>query len=158
LLHGVALRLRLLEFTPSRCALWDNAGPSPSRATDQEIAMKSTPLFALALSFGLGVAVSACAGAYAHDPKTPEPARSMAGHSDASMQLHQIMMKGPKMSHPMTGDVDRDFAGMMSKHHQQAIDMVDVLLEHGDNAELKAMARKMKAAQQQEIKDLARFK
>ena len=120
--------------------------------------MKSTPLFALALSFGLGIAVSACAGAYAHDPKTPAPAQSMAGHSDASMQLHQIMMKGPKMSQPMTGDVDRDFAGMMSMHHQQAIDMVDVLLEHGDNAELKAIGRKMKAAQQQEIKDLARFK
>jgi uncharacterized protein (DUF305 family) len=43
-------------------------------------------------------------------------------------------------------------------HHQQAIEMVNVLLHHGSNAELKALASKMKAAQQEEIKQMATYK
>ena len=116
----------------------------------------NTPLVATAALFA-GFALAACAGAYAHDPKAPPPAASMAGHSEASKELHRIMMPSSQMPMRMTGDVDTDFAIMMSMHHQQAVKMVDVLLEHGDDAELKAMARKMKAAQQQEIKDMARF-
>ena len=116
----------------------------------------NTPMVAIASLFA-GIALAACAGAYAHDPKTPPPANSMAAHSDASKELHRIMMQGAQMPMRMTGDVDTDFAIMMSMHHQQAIKMVDVLIEHGDDAELKAMARKMKTAQQQEIKDMAPF-
>lgn len=79
------------------------------------------------------------------------------GQSPGSMALHQAMAKDhPKPMH-MSGDVDRDFAMMMSMHHQQAIAMVDVLARHGKNPELKAMAAKMKAAQAAEIKQLARF-
>ncbi len=57
----------------------------------------------------------------------------------------------------MSGNVDKDFAAMMSMHHQMAIDMVDVLLEHGSSAELKALAAKMKAAQQVEITQMAPY-
>ena len=117
----------------------------------------STPLVATASMF-LGFALAACAGAYAHEPKTPPPATAMAAHSEGSMELHRIMTQGHKMPMRMTGNVDQDFAIMMSMHHEQALKMVDVLLEHGRDAELKAMARKMKAAQQQEIKDMAPFK
>ena len=70
------------------------------------------------------------------------------------MELHRIMTDGQKKPMPMSGDVDKDFAAMMSIHHQMVIDMADVLLESGSNAELKAMAAKMKAAQQEEIKQL----
>jgi uncharacterized protein (DUF305 family) len=57
----------------------------------------------------------------------------------------------------MSGDVDRDFATMMTMHHQQAIKMVDVLLEHGDNASLEALAQRMKSGQQKEITELAPY-
>ena len=70
------------------------------------------------------------------------------------MELHRIMSEGQKAPMAMSGDVDKDFAAMMSIHHQMAIDMADVLLESGSNAELKEMAVKRKAAQQEEIKQL----
>ncbi len=100
-------------------------------------------------------------GAAAHDDKNKShdmssmPAGAMKGHSQGSMQLHQIMADGMKMPMTMSGNVDKDFATMMTMHHQQAIKMVDVLLKHGTHADLKAIARKMKAAQQAEIKQLA---
>lgn len=77
----------------------------------------------------------------------------------ASGELHAAMMKGMQdpQSMKMSGDVDKDFAMMMSMHHQQAIAMSKVLKDHGRNAELKAMAQKMSAQQQKEIQDLKRF-
>lgn len=83
--------------------------------------------------------------------------QSMAGHSQGSMELHRIMAKSHNMPMPMAGDVDKDFASMMTMHHQQAIEMADVLIRTGKSAELKDMARKMKADQQAEIKALAKF-
>lgn len=80
---------------------------------------------------------------------------SMSGHSEGSMQLHSIMTQGQKMA--MSGDVDKDFATMMTMHHEQAVKMVDVLIQHGRNADLKALARKMKTTQQDEIKQMAPY-
>lgn len=127
--------------------------------------MKNPVAFALPmlLGAGLALAVSACAEeaktAQAADSTMTQPAsmpadHAMPGHSAGSMELHRIMTDGQKKPMPMSGDVDKDFAAMMSIHHQMAIDMADVLLESGSNAELKAMAVKMKAAQQEEIKQL----
>jgi uncharacterized protein (DUF305 family) len=81
----------------------------------------------------------------------------MAGHSAGSMELHRIMTKGQKMPMPMSGDVDRDFAAMMTSHHQQAIEMSEVMLKHGREPDLKALAERMKHAQQKEIAELAPF-
>ena len=79
----------------------------------------------------------------------------MKGQSAGSMEMHTIMTSGMKMPMKMSGNVDKDFAIMMTMHHQQAVKMSDVLVKHGSNAELKALARKMKAAQQAEIKQMA---
>ena len=91
------------------------------------------------------------------DEKKPQ-GMGMMQHSDASMQMHMAMMDGGKMTMPMTGNVDRDFAAMMIMHHQQALKMADVEIAHGNNAELKAMAVKMRADQAAEIKKLEGFK
>ena len=116
--------------------------------------MKRNHPIALLTAMVFGAALAVSAGSLAHDPKAVS--QPMAGHSEGSMELHRIMTH--KMAMPMTGDVDKDFASMMSIHHQMAIDMVDVLQKHGSNAELKAMGAKMKAAQTEEIKEMARFK
>ena len=93
--------------------------------------------------------------AFAHEPATSAPA--MAKHHDAaSMELHKAM-KMP-MDAKMPGDVDRDFAAMMTMHHQQALKMADIELRSGKSPELKAMAQKMKDQQTREIAELARFK
>lgn len=133
----------------------------------------NNPLLAIALA----TAVLLAANAGAHEPKAQDvkghdmssmqaqdmqghdmskmQGQDMKGHSAGSMELHKAMMSGMKMPMKMSGNVDKDFASMMSMHHQQAIRMVDVYVKHGRNAELKALARKMKVAQQAEIKQLA---
>ena len=116
--------------------------------------MKGNHPIALLTAMVFGAALAVSAGSFAHDPKaTTQP---MAGHSQGSMELNRIMTM--KMSMPMTGNVDKDFAAMMSIHHQMAIDMVDVLQKYGSNPDLKAMGAKMKAAQTEEIQQLAKYK
>ena len=120
--------------------------------------MKRNNPMALLAAMGLGAVLAVSAGAFAHQPKPTmglHAMQPMAAHSEGSMQLHRIMTK--KMPMPMSGNVDKDFAIMMSVHHQMAIDMVDVLMKHGSNPELKAMGAKMKAAQTEEIKQMAPY-
>lgn len=81
------------------------------------------------------------------------------GASGAAHQMHQKMMSGMQSMQSMkpAGDVDKDFATMMRMHHQQAVDMAKVELEHGKSAELKSMARKMIDDQQKEIAQLDKW-
>lgn len=72
-------------------------------------------------------------------------------YHDAMVKMDQDMMKG------MTGNPDRDFALMMIPHHQGAIDMAKVLLQHGKDSELKKMAQETIPKQEKEIADLKRW-
>jgi uncharacterized protein (DUF305 family) len=51
-----------------------------------------------------------------------------------------------------TGDVDRDFVAMMVPHHQGAVDMAKAELRYGHNEQLRQLAQKIVAKQQEEIK------
>ena len=102
-------------------------------------------------------ALSLSPSAFADHHMTAAASKAMAGHSEGSKELHHAMMAGQDMRMPMSGNVDKDFAMMMTMHHEQAIKMVDVLLQRGTSAELKALAAKMKATQMDEIKKLAPF-
>jgi uncharacterized protein (DUF305 family) len=55
------------------------------------------------------------------------------------------------MNTRLTGDADRDFAASMIPHHQGAIDMAKILLEHGKDPELRALAEAIVKAQEAEI-------
>ena len=50
-----------------------------------------------------------------------------------------------------SGDVDRDFVGMMVPHHQGAIDMAQAELRYGHNEQLRRMAQEIIVTQQEEI-------
>ncbi|MBC7656004.1 MAG: DUF305 domain-containing protein [Frankiaceae bacterium] len=104
-----------------------------------------------------GLLLTASVASVAHEPMAKPAAGKMPMHNQSSMEMMHIMMPGGDMKMKMTGDVDKDFAVMMSMHHQQAIEMVDVLIKSGRNPELKAMALKMKVAQQEEIKQMAKY-
>lgn len=61
------------------------------------------------------------------------------------------------MGMPMSGDADVDFALMMRRHHQGAIDMAQHELRNGKDAKMREMAQKMIADQTREIQELDRF-
>jgi uncharacterized protein (DUF305 family) len=50
-----------------------------------------------------------------------------------------------------TGDADVDFARGMIGHHQGAIAMAEILLEHGEDEKMRALAAEIVAAQTAEI-------
>lgn len=76
----------------------------------------------------------------------------MSAMSSPSQAMHIAMVKMSKNmgSMKMTGDTDRDFAMMMAEHHQGAIAMAEIEVKRGKNSVLRAMAKKMIAAQKQE--------
>ena len=50
-----------------------------------------------------------------------------------------------------SGDVDTDFAAIMTPHHRGAIEMTQAELRHGHNEQLRRMAQEIIVTQQQEI-------
>lgn len=69
-------------------------------------------------------------------------------YETAMQSMHQAMMKAND------SDPDRAFALKMIEHHRGGIAMSDVLQRHGDDAELKGMARKSSDMQKKEISEL----
>ena len=88
-------------------------------------------------------------------PGMPMPGMTMPG-KPATPTAENSMSAMDKMAKdmaavPMTGDADRDFAGMMIPHHQGAIDMAKYELAHGKDPEMLKLARDVVAAQEREI-------
>jgi uncharacterized protein (DUF305 family) len=72
-------------------------------------------------------------------------------------ELQRILDEGKAMDTPESGDVDRDFATSMTLLDRSDVRMMDVLLQNGRAAELKAMVGEMKAARQDELGKLEPF-
>lgn len=66
-------------------------------------------------------------------------------YAPAMQAMHKGMMIKP------TGDADVDFVRGMIPHHQGAIDMAKIVLEHGKDPEIKKLAEDVVRAQEGEI-------
>lgn len=80
---------------------------------------------------------------------TPQPGDTAAtkGYKQATMKMMQGMP-------PFTGDADVDFNKQMRIHHLAAIDMAEVQIAEGTNAETKALAQKIIADQRREVAEI----
>jgi uncharacterized protein (DUF305 family) len=78
---------------------------------------------------------------------------SMPEHVRENME--RMMTTMPAMHDGMMNeDPDVAFACGMIAHHQGAIDMAEVLLEHGDDDDMRALAEEIIAAQEAEIEQM----
>ena len=78
---------------------------------------------------------------------------NMNEHQKAYMES-MMQAEGPMMRGMMAEDADVAFACAMIPHHQSAIDMAKVDLQHGDDDEMKQMAQKIIDDQTREIGEL----
>lgn len=83
-------------------------------------------------------------------------APGLAVAQDPAAQAFDDAME--KMMHGMhvapTGDADKDFAQMMIGHHQGAIDMAKVALEHGKDEKTRKWATDIIREQEREIAEM----
>ncbi len=99
----------------------------------------------LVLSLGGLPAVAETMDHSGHDMSGMENASTMA-FMEANMKMHAAM------EIDYTGNADVDFIRGMIAHHQGAIDMARVVLDHGQDPEVKKLAQGIIAAQEGEIK------
>lgn len=77
--------------------------------------------------------------------KTKPKSESAAAFSEVNAKMHK------DMTIEFTGDADVDFMTGMIPHHQGAIDMAQVLLKYGKDADTRKLAEEIIAAQEKEI-------
>lgn len=83
------------------------------------------------------------------------PESSATGQEfDAEIMTFMDKADGNADLQVLTGDVDHDFAILMTVHHQSAIDVAQSLLHHGHHDDMKAMAGMMVEDQTAEIQQL----
>jgi uncharacterized protein (DUF305 family) len=67
-------------------------------------------------------------------------------------QINDNMHKS--MDIKFTGDADKDFLAAMIPHHQGAVDMAEVVLQHGKNPKIRQLAQEIITMQKKEIAEM----
>jgi uncharacterized protein (DUF305 family) len=101
----------------------------------------------LAATLALGGVALAQQGHAGHGagPASAKDSTATAAFKAANMKMHK------DMEIAFTGDVEADFVRGMIPHHQGAIDMAKIMLAHGKDPALRALATSIIADQEKEI-------
>ena len=110
-------------------------------------ALSSAALVTLALS---GAAIAQTD----HSGHSTTEAAAPATDATTAYKAAMDTMHGAMSSMEYSGDTDIDFARGMIPHHQAAIDMARIVLEHGKDAEIRKLAEEIIEAQEREIEQL----
>ena len=84
--------------------------------------------------------------------QSPEPFQRFAAEMDVGMAKMMSDMHAPGY----TGDADIDFLAMMIPHHEGAVDMSRLVLQHGNDPVTRKLAEDIIASQRVEIEGMQR--
>jgi uncharacterized protein (DUF305 family) len=115
--------------------------------------MKIIALLAAAALFGLaGGACAQNATPHAGHAMPPASQTALSAGDQAKAAFEAANMRMHKdMAIAYSGNPDTDFVRSMIPHHQGAVDMARIELQHGKDPELKKLAQEIVSAQEKEI-------
>jgi uncharacterized protein (DUF305 family) len=109
---------------------------------------KEAPMKRVLILMTLGLALPVLAETTGHDghAMTGDMGPSSMAFIEANDRMHK------DMAIEYTGNADVDFVRGMIPHHQGAVNMAKIVLEHGQDPEVRKLAEGVIAAQEAEIK------
>ena len=92
------------------------------------------------------------AGHSSHQGHTSSASSKATISTKKYQQINDNMHKS--MDIKFTGDADKDFLAAMIPHHQGAIDMAEVVIQHGKNPKVRQLAQEIITMQKKEINEM----